>query len=654
MKRNILHKKTKVLSLLILLGLFMHAAFGQSTIAKSLNETGEKEGKMSFSTIPNYKQKSLEPYYKALKEATYGVQRFSIFDQLAEYHTQKGDTDSIMYYGNLYLKEIISWDKPEAEKQSYYTKAYFILANGSKFNGLLDNAIKWHFKGITEAEKTNNTEFQFLHKTGVGQIYNLKKDYNKAISILESASEQFSLEWPLQNSEAKVYLADAYYYLGNIKTAKSYYEKALKESKAYQNVKMELSIIMRLGELSENENEFEKALQYYQESRTKGLKEGFDTFYFEGTTHIGNLYYKQKNYDVAIMILSTSYINALDRDNLYYQAQILDLQRKAFYDNDDPKNAYAVITQLMNVRNRISKEQQRKISAELEVQYETLQKEKEILSLQEGQIQQESELNRQRTIKTAFLIGFLIILIPIIALLFTYYQKIQAQTELSKKQEEINVQKVAALEQEQELNLIKAAIEGQDEERKRIAQELHDSIGGNLAGIKLQISSLTKGAEELKPINKQIDETYQLVRDISHTLIPKKFKQNAFTGLIRGYIKSITNTGELEIGFHPHPEEAINTIADTIQMELFKIIQELMTNTIKHANASTVDIHLSMIDNELSLLFEDNGDGFETVDTKEGIGFENMRSRVNSIQGNLHVDSVKQRGTVVSIEIPFV
>ncbi|QLG47192.1 tetratricopeptide repeat protein [Costertonia aggregata] len=630
----------------------MPFAFGQNHIADSLNKSGEKEGKMWFSTIPNQRQKSLEPYYDALKEASYGVQRFSIFDQLAEYHIKKGNTDSIMYYGNLYVKEIVNWDKTEEEKQPYYTKAYLILANGSKFNGLFENAIKWHFKGITQAEKANDTKFQYLHKIGLAKVYNLKGDHNKAIAVLEPSIKQFSGEWPIPTSTAKVYLGDAFYNLGNIEKAKNYYEKALSESIASQNIEMELAVKMQLGRLAENENRFEDALRYYDESRTKGLKEGFDVFYFEGSTQIGNLYYKQGNYDVASMILSTSYINALDRENLHYQAQILDLERKVFYAMNDTKNAYAVMTQLMNVRNQINEQQQKKISKELEVQYETLQKEKEILNLKEEQIQQESELKRQRTIKTAFLIGFLIILIPIIALLFTYYQKIQAQSELSKKEKEINVQKVASLKQEQELNLIKASIEGQDEERKRIAQELHDSIGGNLAGIKLQLSSISKGAEELKPINKQIDETYQLVRDISHTLIPKKFKQNAFTGLIKEYVRSIANTGKLEIGFHPYPEDEINTITDSYQAELFKIIQELMTNTLKHANADKVDIHLSKIDDELSLLFEDNGEGFDTSDTQDGIGFENMRSRVKGMKGNLNVDSTKHRGTVVSIEIP--
>jgi len=264
-----------------------------------------------------------------------------------------------------------------------------------------------------------------------------------------------------------------------------------------------------------------------------------------------------------------------------------------------------------------------------------------------------AELERQKTIKNAFLIGFLIILIPILGLLYVYYQKIQAQSELSKKQEEINEQKVTALKQEQELNLIKAAIEGQDEERKRIAQELHDSIGGNLAGIKLQMASLDGDSKKFNAISGQLDETYQLVRDISHTLIPKKFKQNDFTELISDYAKSISGAGELAVDFHPHPIQKINAIDEKIQMELFKIIQELMTNTLKHAGARKVDIHLSLIDKELSLLFEDNGSGFNISEISDGIGFENIKNRVGELVGRFHIDSASDRGTIISIEIPL-
>jgi signal transduction histidine kinase len=118
-------------------------------------------------------------------------------------------------------------------------------------------------------------------------------------------------------------------------------------------------------------------------------------------------------------------------------------------------------------------------------------------------------------------------------------------------------------------------------------------------------------------------------------------------------VDTIVSASELEVGLYPHPETEINSIDEKYQMEIYKIIKELMTNTLKHAEATNVDIHLSIIEHELSLLFEDNGIGFDQSISQEGIGFENIKNRVNELSGTVHIDSVPKRGTVISIEIPI-
>lgn len=643
-------QRTLLKSLPVLFSCLLFSAFAQSD---SLNQTSAQDNKIWFSTIPNTKQKSLEPYYKALKNAEYGVQRFSVINQLAAYHIDQANTDSILHYGNLYQKELELWDSPDDVKKLHYSKAYYISGVGNRYNGLLDNSINWHIKGITNGEEANNSEGIYRNKIALAKIYILKNDEDKAISVLEEGLSDFEDELPAITNDALICLGDANFNLKEYSEAKSYYEKAFEGSQRIGDLTQELEVNLKLGRLAEAEGNFDQAFNLYNETREKGLAAGITVFYFEGTIRVADLFYKEKNYEAATAALSVAYVNAIERENLNYQKEVLDIQRRTFAATGDYQNAYAVMTQLDGVTSQIRSQQQQRINKELEVQYETLQKEKTITSLEEDQILKAAELKRQKTIKKDFLIGFLIILIPILGLLYVYYQKIQTQSELTKKQEEINKQKVAALRQEQELNLIKASIEGQDEERKRIAQELHDSIGGNLAGIKLQMASLSGNSEKYKGISAQLDETYQLVRDISHTLIPKKFKQNAFTGLVRDYTNSISSTGELEVGFHPHPEEGINSVEEKIQMELFKIIQELMTNTLKHAEAKNVDIHLSLIEEELSLLFEDNGKGFNVSHQSAGIGFRNIKDRIQELSGSFHVDSQSNRGTVISLEIPI-
>ncbi len=616
-------------------------------------DTVQETQRITFSTIPNEKQKSLEPHYRALKNADYGVQRFSVIDQLAAYHIDQANTDSILHYGNLYQKELELWDITEDDKKTFYAKAYYILGVGNRYNGLLDNSIKWHIRGITNAEAGKNAKEVYRNKIGLAKIYILKNQLEKAISILEEGLSTYEDELPTITNDALICLGDANFNLKEFVEAKANYEKALEGAKKFGNLTQELEVNLKLGRLAEAEGDVDVAFELYNETREKGLAAGLKVFYFEGTIRVAHLYYNNKNYEAANAALSVAYVNAIERENLYYQKEVLDIQRRTFAATGDYQNAYAVMTQLDAVTGQIQAQQQQRINKELEVQYETLQKEKAITSLEEDQIFKTAELERQKTIKYAFLIGFLIVLIPVLALLYVYYQKIQTQSELVKKQNVINEQKVIALKQQQELNLIKAAIEGQDEERKRIAQELHDSIGGNLAGIKLQFASMNGDSEKLKSLTGQIDETYQLVRDISHTLIPKNFQQNAFTDLIKKYLKSISGTGEIVVGFHPHPEKEINQIDEKQQMEIYKIIQELMTNTLKHAKASSAEIHLSLIEKELSVLFEDNGIGFNVETNNEGIGLQNIKNRVQELNGTLHIDATVNRGTVVSISIPI-
>lgn len=596
---------------------------------------------------------STKPYFEALKNAEYGVQRFSVLDQLIEYHTQKNNTDSVIHYANIYLKEVRNWSETRQVKNKFSAKAHYYLANGNFFNGLTDNAIKWYLEGLKNAEEANDTEFEYKNKLGLSKCYIQQNNADKAIPILKKSLLAFAPEFPSLKVENIILLGKAYRFKKEYDEAEMYYTDALKFANSINNLELQLVSRLELAKIAEANNDLGTAFTGYENTRNEAQANDFDAIYFEGSLLIAKYYNTQSFYDAAIMGLSMSYINAIDSENLEFQRETLELQAKTFAKKEDFDNAYAVMTQLFRVYGEISTKQQRAIIKELEIQYETLEKEKAITSLQEDTLLKEAELKRQKTIKNAFLIGFLIILIPIIALLYVYYQKIQTQSELSQKQEEINTQKVHSLVQEQELNLIKASLDGQDEERKRIAQELHDSIGGNLAGIKLQLSSLTKGAEGFKTITTQIDETYQLVRDISHTLIPKKFQKNIFTDLVKEYTQSISKTTAISVNFYPHPKAEINTIDEKIKVELFKILQELMTNTLKHAEAGNIDIHLNLIEKELSLLFEDNGKGFDPSKTAEGIGLQNIKSRIINLKGTIHIDSAENRGTVMSIDIPI-
>ncbi|WP_340203679.1 sensor histidine kinase [Ascidiimonas sp. W6] len=222
-----------------------------------------------------------------------------------------------------------------------------------------------------------------------------------------------------------------------------------------------------------------------------------------------------------------------------------------------------------------------------------------------------------------------------------------------KTQKEINKGKLDRFLKDQEIELIRAAIDGQDKERKRIAQELHDNIGGNLAAIRLQLNNIVNPKNnQLNFIKKQLDETYEQVRNLSHDLIPKKFSKNKFSVVLEEYLQNIEEASNLNISFSIHPREKIDQLDEVVQMELFRIIQELVTNTLKHAKAKFAELHLNLVQDKLNLLFEDNGVGFNAENLKDGIGLDNIKCRLKKLNGVMVIDSKHERGTVINIEIP--
>lgn len=148
-----------------------------------------------------------------------------------------------------------------------------------------------------------------------------------------------------------------------------------------------------------------------------------------------------------------------------------------------------------------------------------------------------------------------------------------------------------------------------------------------------------------------MDETYQQVRNLSHTLIPKKFSQNKFCEVLESYLNNISAASNLKILFLTYPKKEINEMNENIQIETFKIIQELLTNTIKHAKATQIEIQLNLIENDLNLLFEDNGIGFNTSNYSKGIGFINLEARIQKLNGIFLIDSKPKRGTIINIEV---
>jgi len=598
---------------------------------------------ITFKRLSNKSTLIDKTLYQNLDASLSDQKKISALEKLAEIHLEHGYTDSIIYYGNLLYTVALKKDLKNVVNNKVLSKASEYIAIGNQNKGLYDNALKWYINGLSYSKE--DAFALNKHKFGIAYIYFLRDNYEEARKKINDISKTIidkELQYDIIKLQANILFKQEEFAL-----AKEEFKKTLDYYQT-NNYKKHLSVLLRLGVIEEAIENTDKAFSYYKLVNDEASQKKYYDLYMDSQMRIGRLYYILGEYKNAQIALSTALMNALEIEDYNNQKNILEYLKIVYLTMEDYKNAFSVMTQYNRVSKIILEKQNKKQINDLEVKYETTQKEETIKNLELKQRLKDQEIEKQKTIKLAFLIGFIVILIPIGGVILLYYKKLKNQIKVNKIIEDANFLKVNALLKEQELKLVKADIKGQRKERSRIAQELHDSIGGTLAAIKLQLSH-TKNTDEKIII--QIDDAYLQVRNLSHNLMPKKFKTTAFVDIIEVYINSIKENNPTKITFNAHPIERINDIADKLKVEIFNILKELMTNAIKHADASVIDLHLTVLDDELNLLFEDNGKGFIFDKKQMGLGLNTIENRLHKINGKIHIDSAINRGTVISIEI---
>lgn len=216
--------------------------------------------------------------------------------------------------------------------------------------------------------------------------------------------------------------------------------------------------------------------------------------------------------------------------------------------------------------------------------------------------------------------------------------------------------RIEDLLKKQELKAAYGIIEGQDQERKRVAEELHDSLGGMLATLRMYSDLMHEQplSTELRELATRISalstEAAAETRRIAHDLGAGVLKNFGLAASLRQLCDAIANH---KLAVHAFINIPASPDYD-LSLHVYRIVQELFTNTLKHARASTIQMEVNVVEEEyLSIIFEDNGVGFDTTKAAGGMGLGNLRSRVELFQGTITIDSAPQRGTTTIIEIPF-
>ncbi|MEO8255371.1 MAG: ATP-binding protein [Flavobacterium sp.] len=640
--------------------------------------------------------------HKLLKTSKIKPNLASVNLLLAYCFNKRSLIDSSLFYTNQALK--FNTIANDSLRCRLYSLGYNLLAINYKKRGLLEESKKWHIKGIEVSQKYNETDLYYTHVHGLALNYSDLGDFKNALKLFKQCLESKQNEEIIIGSYINI--GDIYSTLKEYDKSNTYLNKAKILCDKSNNYQGKTVIAISLAANYRAQKRISEATSLYQEAINLADKNDFPQLAITARLNLGKIFLDINKPEEAKIIFSSALNDAVKLGYLHEQELIYDNLENIFVTQNDYKNAYNFAAKSSKIKDSIAHLQKDKEINELEVKYKTWQNEKEIKVLQienkakvlelknneealafanlqkennkkksenkilnlnnlaqkkaseitflkKDQLLKTAEINWQKETKKITVIAFAIFLLPIIGLLFLYYQRLKTQQLLNYSEKEISEQKIISLVKDQELKLIKASVKGQDKARTKIAEELHDSIGGNLAAIKLQLNTIGTKSDAVKSIQKQLDETYQQVRDLSHNLIPEKFNQNNFCSLLEEYQNNLAGINNLKTSFLAYPKPEIDLIAENLQMEIYKIIQELITNILKHAKATTIELQLNCTEENLNILFEDNGIGFDSQKKESGIGFKNINSRLTSMKGSMEIDSMKGRGTIVNIEIPL-
>ncbi len=297
----------------------------------------------------------------------------------------------------------------------------------------------------------------------------------------------------------------------------------------------------------------------------------------------------------------------------------------------DYKNALLHYETYVEMENKMA-------TAEVEIKYNELQTKYDFV-LKQNEIDDLQEKNQR------LLAYFLFGLLSLLSLFTILVSRKNLQLKRSAKHLE---------EKQKEVNF--ALIKGEKEERKRLASELHDNVNTKLAAIKWRLEAVSdevslKGKRVFKDTIDMMNDIYTDVRNISHNLVPGKLEETGLLAAISDHVVRLNTAGKTQFKFSHTGVDELG-IAD-MKYPLYNVIFELMNNIVKHSNAETANIILKRKKDNLEISILDNGKGFNPNGRTAGIGFQNVKSRISALNGQVNINSEEGYGTTINIQIPY-
>jgi signal transduction histidine kinase len=425
--------------------------------------------------------------------------------------------------------------------------------------------------------------------------------------------------------------------------AEECYRKSLELGTEVNDAPVRQAALANLGHLWLKQSQPEAALPYLEQALQ--LNRQANPYYatLEPLYLLGNTYAQLKQYKQAESLLKTAIQKAQD---LSVQGNLPEAHKSlaGIYEiTDRPREALTQLKKYILLKDSLMNMKKTDAINQLEIKYRTAEKDRELTAQQLLISRQQIRLGRKNLWIISIAAGALLLAVSWGFLYRGHRQK-----------QRLHQERIRNLEQQKKIELLQATVSGEEKERSRIGRELHDGIGGMLSAVKMNFSIIQNtypGIEKdevFHRVFRLLDETAGEVRKTAHNLMPEMLFRHGLHEALAIFCESISHGNQLHIDFQSYGD--LETLRDEMKLTIYRAVQELVQNIIKHAGASDALVQLSRHDHILSISVEDNGSGYDPARTKDGLGLQSLRSRVIAMNGTFSLVSDAGSGTKAYIE----
>ena len=431
-------------------------------------------------------------------------------------------------------------------------------------------------------------------------------------------------------------IASCYNTTGDFRMAEIYAIKGIEAARSRQN-NMDLANGLNiLAESNYQQGKIEKAISILKDAAVVREKIADPSMLAADYLELADLY--TKNGQPAVAIKWAKKAEAISQQNSN-SLKMGDAYKALSYSYEaigDFKNAALYFKKLLLQKDSIADDHYNQAFAKMQVQFESQKKTTENLQLKKENL--ETKLRNSNQQRWLLLMAGGVVLLIASGIYISILMKSHYRTRMALEQ--VNEQKIRTM----------AVMEAEEKERRRIAADLHDGVGQTLAAASLLLNKAQKGQMSLDKVDELINQAGVEVRSLSHQVTPELLLHYGLVTAMQQAIDKLNDANDhTTFNLFTHIEQALDN--EMASLTIYRCFQELSTNILKHAKASSVNVQLNLLSGEVELMMEDDGLGFDSVTVPYGLGIKNIQSRIALYDGELRIDSTPGKGTTSIIKM---